>query len=81
MRHFTGVYYQDLSQLNTGGTREDQSKHSIWEWLDQSVHATLFSMPNYCLHLKVTEYVCVVINIAVYLGQVTSGTCSSLMQV
>lgn len=39
---------------------------------NQSVlRATLFSMPNYCLHLKVTVYVCVVINTAICLSQVT----------
>lgn len=44
------------------------------------VHATLFSMPNYCLHLKVTVYVCVVINTPIFLSQVNLDTCS-LMQV
>lgn len=30
----------------------------------------IFSMPNYCLHLKVTVYVCMVINTPICLSQV-----------
>lgn len=55
-------------------------KHSIWEWSDQ-----------YMLHYfqcLIIVYISrwpnmygVVVNMAMYLGQVTSGTCSSLMQV